>query len=69
MAKFVSKISKKISEWANNMEYDVKKIKKNMKDSPRQFGIEKLTTKEADSEGCDSNYPYRLYNPYNFDVA
>lgn len=65
----VSKISKKISEWASYMNYDVQKIKQNMKDSPKTFCIERLTTKEANDEGCDLNYPYRLFNPYNYDVS
>lgn len=51
------------------MGYDIQKIKTNMKKSPKTFGIEKLTAKEANDEGCDLNYPYRLYNPYNYDVA
>ena len=64
----VSKTSKKINEWASFMGYDIQKIKTCMK-SPKTFGIEKLTAKEAKEEGLDLNYPYRLYNPYNYDVA
>lgn len=65
----VTKVSAKIEKWASLMGYDIQKIKTNMKESPITFGIEKLTAKEANDEGCDLNYPYRLYNPYNYDVA
>jgi hypothetical protein len=64
--KALSKLSKKAREWSNLMGYDPEKIRENMKDN--SFAVEKLNKTEAKQEGCDLNYPYKLYNPFEFNV-
>jgi len=64
--KKIKKLSKKASEWIEYSGYDKEKIKENMKSD--FFHVEKLSKKEAKEEGCDMNYPYRLYNPYKFHI-
>jgi hypothetical protein len=66
MANQITKISKKVTEWVELSGYDIEKVKKNMKHF--SFAVEKLSVKEAKEEGCDMNYPYRLFNPYNLSV-
>jgi ribulose 1,5-bisphosphate carboxylase large subunit-like protein len=66
MANQISKISKKVTEWVELSGYDIEKVKENMKSN--SFAVEKLSKKEAKEEGCDMNYPYRLFNPYNLSV-
>ncbi len=63
----VVKASKKLREWAGFMGYDVKKIKDCLKADT--FSIEKLSLKKAESEGLDTNYPYRVYNPFSHDIS
>lgn len=48
--------------------YDKKLIIDNLTGNPNSFGIEKLTISEAKAEGCDLNFPYRLFNPFNLKV-
>lgn len=64
--KNLQRLSKKAIEWCDLMGYDVEKIKENMKS--QSFAIEILDKKEAEEEDCEINYPYRLYNPFNFNV-
>jgi hypothetical protein len=72
MATSIKKISPKIIQWTEYMGYDIEKIKQNVShvktDQHCTFGIEKLSRSEAIEEGCDLNFPYRLFNPYNYDV-
>ena len=64
--KTLTRLSKKAVKWCKLMNYDVEKIKENMKSD--SFAVEKLETKEVEAEGVDKNYPYRLFNPFNFSV-
>ena len=69
MAQTVKKITFKILQWIDLSGYDFLKIHDiiNHPDN-KTFGIEKLNRKEALEEGCDLAFPYRLWNPYNYDV-
>ena len=63
----MKKLSKKALVWCKLMNYDVEKIKENMKSG--SFAVEKLETiEEMEAEGVDRNYPYRLFNPFNLSV-
>jgi hypothetical protein len=64
--KALSKLSPKAREWCVFMGYSPEKVKENMKDG--SFAVEKLNKTEAKQEGCDLNYPYKLYNPFKFNV-
>ena len=63
----LERLSKKATEWCNLSGYDPKKIKVNMTSS--SFAVQICENKnEMDEEGVDYNYPYVLWNPYNFSV-
>lgn len=65
--KTLTRLSKKAVAWCELMNYDVEKIKENMKSD--SFAVEKLETiEEIRDEGVDKNYPYRLFNPFNLSV-
>ena len=65
--KTLTRLSKKAVVWCELMNYDVEKIKENMRSD--SFAVEKLETiEEMEDEGVDRNYPYRLFNPFNFSV-
>ena len=65
--KTLTRLSKKAAKWCKLMNYDVEKIKENMRSD--SFAVEKLETiEEMEDEGVDGNYPYRLFNPFNLSV-
>lgn len=64
--KTLERLSKKAKEWCEFMGYDIDKVKENMESD--SFAVEVLNKEEAEDEGCDMNYPYRLYNPFNFNI-
>ena len=65
--KTLTRLSKKAVAWCELMNYDVEKIKENMRSD--SFAVEKLETiEEMEDEGVDRNYPYRLFNPFNLSV-
>ena len=65
--KTLTRLSKKAVKWCELMGYDANKVRENMKDE--SFAVQKCeTVKEMDFEGVDKNFPYALWNPYNYAV-
>jgi broad-specificity NMP kinase len=65
--KTVKKLSKTTKKWCELMGYDVQKIKENMKSS--QFAVLICETEEEKIfNGVDRNFPFVLFNPFNFSV-
>ena len=65
--KTLTRLSKKAVAWCELMNYDVEKIKENMRSD--SFAVQKCeTVEEMDFEGVDKNFPYVLWNPYNYAV-
>ena len=66
----VNELTQEIKDWTELAGYDFDKIKEALKGNPTQFFIEKAESdEEAEIEGLDMSYPFRLFNPHNFDVA
>lgn len=60
----LKQISKKASEYILMSGYDVEKVEKAMESN--SFALQVCETKqEIDDNGCDYNYPYVIWNPYN----
>jgi len=65
--KTLTRLSKKASEFCELCGYDPVKVRKNMKSN--SFAVERLETKkEVEYEGADPCYPYRIFNPFNFNL-
>lgn len=47
--------------------YDVNKIRENMKSENFAFQICE-TREDMNDNGVDYNYPYVIFNPFNFDI-
>lgn len=65
--KTLEKLSENAIEFCELSGYDVEKVKESMKSSAFSFN-ECETKEECDEEGVDYNYPYTIYNPFNFDI-
>ena len=65
--KTLKRLSKKATKFCSLSGYDTDKIRELMK--YESFSILKIETKkEIDDEGVDYNYPYKIFNPFNFDL-
>jgi len=65
--KTLTRLSKKAAEFCSLSGYDTDKIRELMK--YESFSILKIETKkEIDDEGVDYNYPYKIFNSFNFDL-
>lgn len=65
--KILERLSKKALEFCELSGYDVNKVREDMKSNC--FALKKCETKEEMiDEGVDFNYPYVIWNPYNFSI-
>lgn len=65
--KTLKRLSKKAVEFCELCGYDPAKVRENMKSN--SFAVERLETKkEAENNGADPCYPYRIFNPFNFNL-
>ena len=65
--KNITKISPKVAEWCNMMNYDIQKVKENM--NRNSFAVQKCETREEmNNEGVEYDHPYILFNPFNISV-
>lgn len=65
--KKLTRLSKKAVEFCEFTGLDVNKIRENMESE--SFAIQICETKgEMHLYGVDYNYPYVIFNPFNFDI-
>lgn len=65
--KTLTRLSQKAQEFCELSGYDIDKVKALM--TQTGFAIEECETKaEMDDNGVAYNYPYVVFNPYNFDI-
>lgn len=63
----VKKLSPKLKEWLEINGYDIELVKYHMKNSP--MVIWRVTGKrERRREGVDDNYPYLIWNTFNYKI-
>jgi len=63
----VRKLSPKLKEWLEINGYDIELVKYHMKNSP--MVIWRVTGKrERRREGVDDNYPYSIWNTFNYKI-
>ncbi|CCZ08572.1 uncharacterized protein BN783_00518 [Odoribacter sp. CAG:788] len=65
--KKLTRLSKKAIEFCELSGYDVNKIRENMKSESFAFQICE-TREDMNDNGVDYNYPYVIFNPFNFDI-
>ena len=49
--------------------YNVLKVQELLKNNPTTFDIEVVSKKRGEMLGIDFNYPYEIYNPYNYRIV
>lgn len=65
--KNIVRISPKVAEWCDLMNYDIAKVKVNM--TTEHFAVQKCESREEmDNEGVEYDHPYVLFNPFNLNV-
>ena len=65
--KKLTRLSNKAQKFCELSGYDIDKIKALMKQTG--FAFEKCETKaEMDDNGVSYEFPYVIFNPYNFDI-
>lgn len=65
--KTLTRLSKKLVEYCNLSGLDVNKVRENMKSE--NFAFQICETKQEMNRNCVGyNYPYVIFNPFNFDI-